>query len=244
MKASRLFLSSCVAFAAMAVVASAAQRPEKVVVGKVAKQPENRAAAGTVLWDQNQSPTANGISSQDFEAIYDAYDDMAAADFIVPAATSWSVTGAFVPGAYFPGSPGPTPLANVIFFNNSGSNTPGTPVCTYTGLVAGVDYTDTAGTLDITFPSPCVLSGAPTTYWMEVQADMDAGVGGQWGWTVHATNPAPTFVGKWQNPGGGFGVCPQWGDLLTCIPTAGGPDYAFQIIGQIVPVELQHFSIE
>jgi hypothetical protein len=242
MKASRLFLSSCIAFAAMAVVASAAQRPEKVGVG-TAKQPENRNASGTVLWDQNQNPTSNGISSQDFEAVYDAYDDMAAADFIVPAATSWSITGAFVPGLYFNGS-GPTPLLNVIFFNNSGTNTPGTPVCTYTGLVAGVDYSDAAGTLDITFPSPCGLSGAPTTYWMEVQADMDFGVGGQWGWIAHATNPVPTFPGKWQNPGGGFGVCPQWDDLLTCIPTAAGPDYAFQIIGQIVPVELQHFSIE
>jgi len=243
MKASRLFLSSCIAFAAMAVIASAAPRPEKAAVGKAGNH-VSRAPGGTVLWDQNTAPGAFSIVSQDFETAFDAYDAMAASDFIVPAATSWSVTGAFVPGIYFNG-PGPSPLLNVIFFNNSGSNTPGTPVCTYTGLVSGVDFTDTAGTFDITFPSPCALSGGPTTFWMEVQADMDFGGGaGEWGWTDHTTNPAPTFPGKWQNPGGGFGVCPQWGDLLTCIPTADGPDYAYQLIGQVVPVELQHFSIE
>jgi hypothetical protein len=226
----------------MAVVASAAQHLEKAALGRAAKH-TSRAPSGNILWDQNTAPGLFSISSQDFEAIYDAYDDMGAADFVVPAATSWSVTGAFVPGIYFNGT-GPMPLLNVIFFNNSGSNTPGTAVCTYTGLVAGADFTDSAGTLDITFPSPCPLSGGPTTFWMEVQADMDAGVGGQWGWTDHTTNPPGTFLGKWQNPGGGFGVCPQWGDLQTCIPTADGPDYAFQLIGQIVPVELQHFSIE
>ena len=51
MKASRLLLTSCSAFAAMAVMASAAQRPEKVAVGKNMKYVlEVLRAEGTSEW--------------------------------------------------------------------------------------------------------------------------------------------------------------------------------------------------
>ena len=52
---------------------------------------------------------------------------------------------------------------------------------------------------------------------------------GQWGWTdrtVQSNNSA-----AWQNPGGGFGVCPTWQPKLICIPTASGPDCVYRLNG-------------
>ena len=69
--------------------------------------------------------------------------------------------------------------------------------------------------------SPAVNLG-PGTYWVSVQARMDFSPFGQWGWTdrtVQSNNSA-----AWQNPGGGFGVCPTWHSKLVCVPTASGPD--------------------
>ena len=68
------------------------------------------------------------------------------------------------------------------------------------------------------------------TYWIEIQANMDFATQGEWGWTdrtVQSNSPA-----AWQNPGGGFGVCPTWAPkLAVCIPTAGGPDQVYRING-------------
>ena len=59
---------------------------------------------------------------------------------------------------------------------------------------------------------------------------MDFATQGEWGWTdrtVQSNSPA-----AWQNPGGGFGVCPTWAPkLAVCIPTAGGPDQVYRING-------------
>ena len=59
---------------------------------------------------------------------------------------------------------------------------------------------------------------------------MDFGTQGEWGWTdrtVSLITPA-----AWQNPGGGFGVCPTWvPKLAVCIPTAGGPDQVYRLNG-------------
>ena len=44
---------------------------------------------------------------------------------------------------------------------------------------------------------------------------------------------SPTTRAAWQNPGGGFGVCPTWTRKLTCIPTASGPDQVYRLNGTI-----------
>jgi hypothetical protein len=52
---------------------------------------------------------------------------------------------------------------------------------------------------------------------------------GEWGWTdrtVLSNSPA-----AWQNPGGGFGICPTWTVKTVCIPTAGGPDQVYRLNG-------------
>ena len=68
------------------------------------------------------------------------------------------------------------------------------------------------------------------TYWIEIQANMDFATQGEWGWTdrtVQANSPA-----AWQNPGGGFGVCPTWvRSWRSALPTAGGPDQVYRING-------------
>ena len=99
----------------------------------------------------------------------------------------------------------------------------------------GQSYTTSGGdcitgtcTFSITLTSPAVL--APGTYWVSVQTRMDLTVGGQWGWTdrtVQSNNPA-----AWQNPGGGFGVCPSWGVRQVCLGSpAGEPDQMFRLLG-------------
>src|SRR5205085_206671 len=81
----------------------------------------------------------------------------------------------------------------------------------------------------VTLPVPAVLTSG--TYWVEIQANMTFGAGGEWGWTdrtASANSPA-----AWQNPGGAFGFCPAWAVKTVCIPGAGGPDQVFRLNGTI-----------
>jgi hypothetical protein len=245
MKASRLFMSSLAVLAATAVVASAAPNKPKVFgkrSGPVAPAPPVKAPK-VLLFDQTAGTTGVGIVSQDFETPFDAYDAQGALDFVVPGGQTWSIDSAFIPGVYFNGF-GPTPQFHFQFFNN-GASMPGTPIaaCTYNNLVNGVNFTaDAIGNVTITtLPAPCVLG--PGTYWVSGISRMDFGAGGEWGWLDAANSQGA--VGKWQNPGGGFGTgCNTWGDLQTCIAAGEGPDWSIQLNGTIVPVELQDFSIE
>ena len=71
-----------------------------------------------VLYDQTDNPGANSITSQDFEAGFDIYDNQAADDFVVPAAVFWFVSQVEVAGAYYNGT-GPAPAVNVFFYDNA-----------------------------------------------------------------------------------------------------------------------------
>jgi hypothetical protein len=65
-----------------------------------------------------------------------------------------------------------------------------------------------------------------------VQAHQPFDPNGQWGWTertVQSNSPA-----AWQNPAGGFGVCPTWDVRTTCLG-AGAPDQLFRLIGTTGP---------
>jgi hypothetical protein len=244
MKVSRVFSSCLVVFAATAVVASAASKPTTFAKGSKRATGHAVKAPKVILFDQETGSTGVSVVSQDFEAVFDAYDNMGAADFVVPGGQTWSIDSAFIPGLYFNG-PGPTPNFHFVFYNDAGSS-PGAaiPACTYMNLVNGVNFTaDAIGNVTITtLPAPCVLG--PGTYWVSSVARMDFGAGGEWAWGDSgsiAGNPN----GKWQNPGGGFGTgCNTWGDVTTCIPSGENPDFAVQLSGTVVPVELQDFSIE
>jgi bacillolysin len=150
------------------------------------------------LWDQTSSIATYGMASQEFEAVNAAYDCMAADDFVVPGAGApWGLGGVHVPGHY--SDLGYTPLVNVEIFNNS-SGVPGTSVCSYSGLQAGIDFSDDAGDFSIRLPTSCVLAAG--TYWLSVVADMDYLSRGQWYWTERTVQSGNPYV--WKNPGDGF----------------------------------------
>jgi hypothetical protein len=178
-----------------------------------------------LLYSQNDNDSTVGISSQNFEAANDAFDDAAADDFVVPAGVRWAVQSVTVTGVYYNGT-GPAASETVTFYKNS-SGHPGAVV----GSVTAVGN-DSAGSFVIPLGTPVKLK--PGTYWVSVVANQDFTPNGQWGWetrTVQSNGPA-----QWQNPGGGFGVCPTWTALTTCIPTSGGPDLMFALNGKAKPL--------
>ena len=92
--------------------------------------------------------------------------------------------------------------ANVTFYSDA-SGLPGSQVATRPNL----SVVDSAGSIMIAIPTAVELTAGH--YWVSVQANLDFNVGGQWYFedrTVQSNAEA-----AWQNPGGGFGICPTWG---------------------------------
>ena len=185
-----------------------------------------------ILYNQYDNPGGVAIVSQNFEAAYDAYDDMGADDFNVPANTSWKISGVGVQGLYFNG-PGPADSFNVAIYQDAG----GVP-----NLSAAVSRSNMAYTLNGTDQfrikvSPAITVPAspnPRHLWISVQANLDAGTDGQWGWTDRTVQS--NDVAAWQNPGGGFGVCANWDDLATCLGgQADGTDFVYLLVGTSTP---------
>ncbi len=180
------------------------------------------------LYDQYNNPATTSSVSQDFEPANAAFSSQVADDFPVPSGQTWSVNEVDAQAVYFNGA-GPAASFNVFFYTNSGV-LPATPVYTATGLA----YTNTSGNFVIPLTTPAVLAGGSgTNYWVSVQARMDYTPDGEFGWTdrtVLSNSPA-----AFRNPGGGF-ACPggnDWQPKLTCVPTAGGPDQVFRLLGSI-----------
>jgi hypothetical protein len=195
-------------------------------------------APAAILWDQTDLAATNASPDQDFEAIYDAYDCNAADDFVVPA-SGWSISRVNTLGVYTAGD-GPAASVDVIISADA-AGVPGAPMagCTYLGVVP----TDTAGDYNIDLVPPCSLLVAGT-YWVEVQTNMDYNPGTQQHYWVTRT-ASNGLGGVWQNPGGGFATdCATWGPIQSCLPTAGGPDWAFSLEGTVLPVELQKFQAD
>jgi len=170
-------------------------------------------ASLVVLYDQfNNASTTSSLSATftDFPTFSSDLVD----DFVVPAGQTWNVQSIDTGGVYFNGT-GPATSWNVFIYTNNGGF-PETVV--YSTLNQPV--TEASGTFTVNMSPAAVLAAG--TYWIEIQANMTFGSQGEWGWvdrTVQSNSPA-----KFQNPGGGLGVCPTWTAKLTCIPTAGGPD--------------------
>ncbi|MBK6433874.1 hypothetical protein [Candidatus Amarolinea dominans] len=176
-----------------------------------------------VLYDQTDNPGINSVSSQDFEASFDAYDNQAADDFVIPAGDgSWSINEVYAPGAYYNGT-GPAPAVNVFFYDNA-ATLPGTQVYSALGLVPS----DSAGMFTIALTTPAVLPSG--TYWVSVQARMDFTAGGQWGWTERTVQS--NSASAWRNPGGGFGTpCTTWGARAATCAVGTDPDLLFRLSG-------------
>ena len=199
----------------------AQDKPTLSVTGKVQYIP----AELDVLYEQMSGAGTNSLTSQNFETSFDTYDNQAADDFAVPAGETWTIESIDVLGAYFNGT-GPSTSYNVFFYNNA-AGLPGT----LAAEALNATYTDPGGlgSASITISPAIVLTEG--SYWISVQANLDFGVGGQWGWTEH------TAIGTestWQNPGGGFATpCTTWGYRVTNCAIGAAPyfDMCFRING-------------
>jgi hypothetical protein len=218
--ASSLLVGSALA---MAPAAGASKAPSRVRHGVVAPPADHSAA---VLYTQNDNPSGDAISSQNFEASFDAFDAQGADDFTVPTGVKWSVKEVDVSGAY--SASGPAASENVFIYRDS-AGLPGALVKSVSGVL-GID--DGLGNLKIKIGKAKLRPG---TYWVSVQVNLDFSVGGQWYWatrTVQSGNAA-----AWQNPGDGFGSgCTTWGVMETCLfgGPVGEPDFMFTLKGALI----------
>jgi subtilisin-like proprotein convertase family protein len=168
--------------------------------------------ASGVLYSQTGVST-NGSPSQVFEPANTAFNSQTADDFTVPAGVSWTITQLSVDGT---GTGTPTSV-NVFFYNNSGTNLPGTAVASMLNIAT---FVRTGGNYVVTLPSSVVL---PTgTYWVSFQVNMPFTGQGQWFWSNYgATNVGNQYA--FQNPGGGFATpCTTWGYGATSCNVGGG----------------------
>ena len=177
-------------------------------------------APQVVLYDQYDNAGANATFSGTLDDFPDFNSDLAD-DFVVPSGETWNVESIDADGTYFNGV-GPAFDWNVFIYTDSGG-LPGTQV--YSTLNQPVTVNGTTFTVNLT-PAAVLSEG---TYWIEIQANMDFATQGQWGWTDRTVQTGNSAA--WQNPGGGFGICPTWTPKLTCIPTASGPDQVYRING-------------
>jgi len=236
-------------FGAVAVVGLTAVVAVAVgTAGAKTGKPSASAATGTavpivspdvqsVLFDNNSNDSGIGISSQNFEPGFDAYDDAAADDFVVPVNTKWHVKQVIVTGVYYNGS-GPAVSENVRFYTNH-SKLPNTLKKEYLDI-AGID--NGTGSFTIKLPTATTLKGGLNGkhFWVNVQANMDFSVGGQWGWEGslnNPTTPAAPYNDAWENPGDGFGTgCTTYTVEYTCIGDLGqGPSKMFTLKGTHTP---------
>jgi hypothetical protein len=189
-----------------------------------------------ILYNQYDNSGTISLSSQDFEAAYNAYDDQLADDFNVPANTKWKVTGVGIQGLYFNG-PGPADSFNVAIYQDAGGVPNLSAAVTRPGLAYTLNGTDQ---FRIKVSPPINIPASPNGrhLWISVQANLDfaGGLGGEFGWTdrvVQNTDPA-----AWINPGGGF-LTPctaNWDDLTTCLGGVNdGPDFVYLLVGTSTP---------
>jgi hypothetical protein len=173
-----------------------------------------------ILYNQNSDYANASISSMNITS--SAFDDQAADDFIVPNGKSWVVTEVDVSGVYFDGS-GPATSENVIFYR-SRNGLPGKAIAKGTfNYLQGVDD---HGTFAIALPNGGLRLKAGH-YWVSVVANISVIEAGGWSWKINATQHDDQAT--WQNPQGGYGVCPSWNTLEYCVSQAG--DLMFELKG-------------
>ena len=181
--------------------------------------PPHPKAPQIILYDQYNNASAIGTLSTMFSDIPMFSSDLAD-DFIVPTGQTWSVQSIDADGAIL--GPGPVASFNVFFYADN-AGLPGAHI--YTAM--NQPFTVTGSTFTVNLPTMAVLNAG--TYWVEIQANMMFASNGAWVWTdrtVQSNNGA-----AWQNPGGGFGVCPTWALKTTCVQITGGPDQVFRLNG-------------
>ena len=181
-----------------------------------------------ILWLQTDHDAGVQLSSQNFEASFDAFDTQGADDFVVPEGEVWIVKQIEVQGSYGSG-PGPARSENVAFYRNA-NGAPGSILKEYPNLVGTPIHYD--GFL-ITLAEPLKLK--PGKHWVSVQVNMDFAVGGQWGWMTRTARVGSRAV--WKNPVDGFDTgCTTYQPMKRCANGYGlGPDFSFTLYGKLIP---------
>ena len=176
-----------------------------------------------ILYDQYNNGNMFGTVSATFTDL-PSYNADLADDFVVPSGQTWNVQSINADGFYFNGT-GPANSFNVFVYTNS-AGFPGAQV--YSTL--NQTWTQNGTTFTVNLSPAAVLTAG--TYWIQVQANMTRNPNGEWGWTdrtVTSNNAA-----AWQNPGGGFVLCPSWSRrAATCAIDASAPDQVWRINGTI-----------
>ncbi len=175
---------------------------------------------GTCI-DQSDNSTGNGIVSQNFESDFDAYDSRGADDFKLK--QTCKIKMVMVNGQYFNGS-GLATSENVTFYRDM-AGVPGGVISNQQNLV-GMD--DGVGNFTIDLNSPVGLRAGK--YWVSVQANLDFGVGGEWGWNTNDKQRGN--LATWRNKNGGFATgCVHYTPIATCLGDGQGVDYSFMLHG-------------
>ncbi|HEX9638909.1 MAG TPA: hypothetical protein VGB99_15365 [Acidobacteriota bacterium] len=232
-----VLLAVCAAMA-IAKAASEVRSPLRKEAGAGAVSGVPPSGPGVILYDQFNSASGNGAPDQDFEAALDSYDSEGADDFVVTD-TAWSVVGVNTIGIQSSG--GTATSVDVTFYDNAagGGNPdlPGTVECSYAGVIP----LEAAGSFTIILPAPCLLPMG--THWVAIQTNQPFGGGnGQHFWGNRTVQSGSESV--WRNPGDGFASgCTSFAPQTSCGVGGGtSPDFLFQIVGDVVPVELESFE--
>lgn len=185
-------------------------------------------ASAEVLFNNIDETSPRSINSQDFNASNDAFDAMAADDFVVPAGETWSITGAFVRGTQDGTTPATT--ANVAFYADAGG-APGSEISPSV-VATATDYPR----MNLTFAGPTLTAG---TYWFSAQAILDPGTSApfsQWHWAENSEQFGSKAV--YRNPGDGFQTgCTTFTTKSSCVFVGPGggphldPDQSFNLSG-------------
>lgn len=222
-------ITSLACLAIVALAAATAVAPVANATRSAISPAHASSASVTHVWptklrtcvDQSDDDTSNGIVSQNFERSFDTFDSRGADDFTL--AKTCHIKLVMVDGQYFAGS-GPASSENVTFYRNMGGAVGG--VISNQVNLKGED--DGAGNFTIMLNSSVGLR--PGTYWVSVQANLNFGTGGQWGWNTNSTQRGKPDV--WRNKLDGFGFgCVRYTVTSACISNGQGPDFSFLLQG-------------
>jgi hypothetical protein len=184
----------------------------------------------TTLYDQTDSQSTFGGTTQNFEPANDTYDCESADDFNV-ATGGWQIEQVQILG-FYSDSGGPLDSMNVWFYKDQAGYPAATATCTHTNVVPTSNgASSSAGTIVIDLPSPCILGSG--THWVAVQANQDFGTAGQFYWLKRTAQTLEESV--WRNPGDGFGTgFTDWTKSSDIDPSY-DPDRIFLLMGRAAP---------
>lgn len=183
--------------------------------------------SSAVLYSQDSNYAGGAVNSQNFtDGSFSAYSDQAADDFVVPSGQVWKITEVDVSGQYYNDTVQAS-SENVIFYKNK-NGMPGAPVTN--GTFANLNGTDSAGNFEIVLPGKGVRLRSGR-YWVSVIINLGFYEQGDlWGWDANRKKHGEQAM--WENPSGGFGVCPSWGTVENCAQSP-GPDLMFSLKGDV-----------